>query len=450
MQEQHQAQFCSPTPPIVQPTMTQKTTLEPSAKSVLLHPITLGIALRVVFFFYGLYQDAHLAVKYTDIDYVVFSDAAEYVFNSESPYRRVTYRYTPLLAWMLVPNAMGDLFYHYGKLLFVLCDILTGVLITRLIPDTTKTLKLWRFSANKKTVLLSIWLLNPIVITISTRGSSESVLTFLILISLTSLLKEQYFESAVWLGVSIHFKIYPVIYLPSFLYFLAHKKPPFGVFKNVPVLNWLNATNVVYLAVTLASFAACGVVMYSIYGPEFVYHSYLYHLTRLDHRHNFSVYNLALYYKSAAEHMHLPQETGAKAILHVLAGNMERFAFVPQLALSAVLIPLALAQSHLLSCLFIQTLAFVTFNKVMTSQYFIWFLIFLPSYLASSKLLTQKYAAKGVAMVALWIVSQASWLYFAYNLEFLGKSTFDGGLFYLSIFFFLTNCWIIGQTIELV
>lgn len=430
--------------------MTTAKTPEVASKSVLFHPITLGIALRFIFFFYGLYQDAHLAVKYTDIDYVVFSDAASYVFNSESPYRRETYRYTPLLAWMLVPNSMGDWAYHYGKLLFIFCDILTGILINRLIPETNKTYKIIGFEINKKTVLLSLWLLNPIVITISTRGLSESVLTFLILISVTSFFSGHYFESAVWLGLSIHFKIYPIIYLPSFLYYLAGKKQPFSIFRNIPVLNWLNFENVVFLVVTLLSFATCGIVMHSIYGDEFLYHSYLYHLTRLDHRHNFSVYNVALYYKSAAEYLNTPKEAGVQVLVRILAENLEKFAFIPQLALSAILIPLALAQTNLLACFFIQTLAFVTFNKVMTSQYFIWFLIFLPSYLSSSKLLSRKYAAKGLSMVALWVLTQASWLYFAYNLEFLGESTFDGGLFYSLIAFFLTNCYIIGQTIELV
>lgn len=407
------------------------------------HVLAAGLVLRAGFFFFGLYQDSHMTVKYTDVDYVVFSDAAQYVYEGKSPYWRETYRYTPLLAWMLVPTAWGGAWVHFGKVLFVACDILTGVLIARNLPASTAQSARW---ASQKAILTSIWILNPMVITISTRGSAESVLTFIIMLAVDTVGRGLHIEGAFWLGLAIHFKIYPVIYLPAVMYYLTPKGTPFAPVKTVPGLNWLNRENVVFCAVVVVTVAGWNGVMYSIYGQEFLYHSYIYHLSRLDHRHNFSVYNIPMYYRSAKAALAAGPEL--VPLVDKVTEHMEKIAFVPQLLVSAVVIPLQFARANLVSCLFLQTFAFVTFNKVMTSQYFIWFLIFLPHYLAGSRLCTGKHASTGLAMVALWVGSQAAWLFFAYRLEFLGESTFDGGLLYGSAFFFLTNCWMLGQFIQ--
>lgn len=191
--------------------------------------------------------------------------------------------------------------------------------------------------------------------------------------------------------------------------------------------------SITYLFFTVVTVAALNGLFYIHYGYEFLYHSYLYHFIRLDHRHNFSVYNVCLYYKSAlAENV----------------SNIESFAFIPQFLISTIAIPLVFAKKDLISGFFLQTLAFVTFNKVMTSQYFIWYLIFLPYFLSRTNLASKKHARKGIFILLLWIVSQGSWLYFAFQLEFLGKNTFDSGLLYSSIFFFLSNCWIISQFVD--
>lgn len=92
----------------------------------------------------------------------------------------------------------------------------------------------------------------------------------------------------------------------------------------------------------------------SRYGPEFIQHSYTYHLTRIDHRHNFSVYNTLLHMRSA-----LGPSSGI---------GVESLAFLPQMLLSVLAIPLLLAKRDLASTMLAQTFAFVTFNKVCTSQ----------------------------------------------------------------------------------
>lgn len=90
------------------------------------------------------------------------------------------------------------------------------------------------------------------------------------------------------------------------------------------------------------------------YGKPFVEHSYTYHITRIDHRHNFSVYNTLL---------HLSSLRGSNAGFRI-----ESLAFIPQLSLVVLAIPLLLAKVDLASTMLIQTFAFVTFNKVCTSQ----------------------------------------------------------------------------------
>src|SRR5437762_1191036 len=87
--------------------------------------IILSILLRFILIVYGIYHDAHSPLKYTDVDYFVFTDAARFITAKQSPYQRETYRYTPLLAWLLVPTAWPG-FSAWGEFIFALGDIAAG------------------------------------------------------------------------------------------------------------------------------------------------------------------------------------------------------------------------------------------------------------------------------------------------------------------------------------
>lgn len=165
--------------------------------------LLLGAALRIALLAYGAFQD-RTPLKYTDIDYFVFTDAARFVVDGESPYRRETYRYTPLLAWMLVPNVVFSQF--WGKLLFSAFDLGAGWLVARFLQlrGMDKSRATWRYA--------SLIILNPFIAAISTRGSAESVVNFLVIATFALLLEKRPVAAAISFGLAVHFKIYPILY----------------------------------------------------------------------------------------------------------------------------------------------------------------------------------------------------------------------------------------------
>ncbi|CAG8975585.1 hypothetical protein HYALB_00006792 [Hymenoscyphus albidus] len=396
-----------------------------------------SILLRVVLLFYGLWQDANSPLKYTDIDYYVFTDASRFVSLEKSPYDRETYRYTPLLAWLLLPTTWSNTWFSFGKVLFAAGDILAGWLLVLILRNGDVGMK-----TERALKFASIWLLNPMVATISTRGSSEGLLGVMVIALLWAVLRKKIVLAGLLLGLGVHFKIYPFIYAPSIIWWLDDSQLIFSTINGKgktksssqqdlleKATNFLNAPRIILTLTSLLTFAGLNILMYTIYGFPFLQHTYLHHITRIDHRHNFSPYNTLLYLSSS-----LPSSSSSFKI--------EKLAFIPQLFLSGVAIPLILAKKDLPSTMLAQTFAFVTFNKVCTSQYFLWYTIFLPLYLPRSSLLTSP--LKGLIAGGLWVVTQGMWLHQGFQLEFMGESTFVPGLWGASLLFFLTNAWILG------
>lgn len=97
------------------------------------------------------------------------------------------------------------------------------------------------------------------------------------------------------------------------------------------------------------------------WGYPLLSHSYLYHFGRLDHRHNFSPY----FYSAYLTYPGTPRKE--RIATSMLANPL--LSFVPQMGLSlgsGVL--LGSRPSGLPFAWFVQTIIFVTFNKVCTSQ----------------------------------------------------------------------------------
>ena len=115
---------------------------------------------------YGDYQDRMMEVKFTDVDYRVFTDAARHVHYGGSPYERHTYRYTPLLAWLLLPNIfISPLF---GKFLFGMFDVIASALIYNFVKSE-------RFPEDVAMKCSCFYLFNPLVAAVSSRGNADCI-----------------------------------------------------------------------------------------------------------------------------------------------------------------------------------------------------------------------------------------------------------------------------------
>lgn len=77
-----------------------------------------------------------------------------------------------------------------------------------------------KMSMERALKFASIWLLNPMVATISTRGSSEGLLGVMVIALLWAVLQRRIVLAGALLGLGVHFKIYPFIYAPSIIWWM--------------------------------------------------------------------------------------------------------------------------------------------------------------------------------------------------------------------------------------
>ena len=246
--------------------------------------------IRLLLLIYGAWHDTNHHVRYTDVDYDVFSDGAALVWRGRSPFERPTYRYTPLLAAVLTPNAWAHP--GFGKLLFVAADLVVGAQIEAILLARRVPLGIARTCAGA-------WLFNPLALNVSTRGNSESLITVLLLGAVHALLRRRIALSAALLGCAIHLKPYPVIYMPAFVASLdagmlgCASSMASSVQRTAPRSPF--AARAAFVVVLGATCAALALLCYVWCGEAFVHEALLYHLSRQDVKHNFSPYFYALY-----------------------------------------------------------------------------------------------------------------------------------------------------------
>lgn len=379
-------------------------------------------ALRLGLVFWSVYQDAHFDVKYTDIDYFVYTDAARHVVNGGSPYERATYRYPPILAVILTPNVL--LHEAFGKIIFSCLDIAVGVLICNIVRRRG-------FGERSAQLAAWTWLFNPFTCTISTRGSCEALTAVLMLYCVDALTRGATAQAALAYGTVVHFRLYPIIHVPAFVAFLnadyIGNRRLFGERVMPKMLSWVTVENVKFGVVSACTFLGLTWGSFKVYGMDYVNEAMLYHTNREDHRHNFSPLFYSLYLDG-----HSSRDIDGIALgqtLHGLASGA--------LPMLIVVTGLGLFYARDLSfALFCQTLAFVAFNKVCTAQYFVWWFMLLPLLIPALK--RSEHRFKLCAAACFWIITQLHWLAWAYQLEFKAAEVYFQ-LWCASLVFFIAN-----------
>lgn len=99
-------------------------------------------------------------------------------------------------------------------MLFATADIVAGYLVFVVLESS------YKMSRPRALKFASVWLLNPMVANISTRGSSEGLLGVLAAAQLWALMNERVRLAGAILGFAVHFKIYPFIYASSIVWWL--------------------------------------------------------------------------------------------------------------------------------------------------------------------------------------------------------------------------------------
>ena len=392
-------------------------------------------------------------VLYTDIDYHVFSDGAKHAAHLKSPYRRETYRYTPILAALMIPNI--KIWYPFGKFLLSTIDVGVGFLIELLLKYQQKNSN-EEITFNDKIkekkdesyhgYASLFYLYNPLTVVICTRGSADCIITFLVLASLIFLEQKKYFLSALIYGFAVHFKIYPIVYAPSiFLYlvyneFVKDTSQPLEPLELIPKIyyNIINTikigfkyllTKVAFTFIFVSSsvfFILLG-IFYKFIGYKFLYEYLLYHLIRKDHRHNYSIFYYTIY---------LTYDNDFSKYLSLIT-------FLPQMLL--ILLATLFLYKDINLCLIVLTMIFVHFNKVITAQYFIWYLSLIPLIIHRNLLFSRK-KWKAIVMFAIWMFFEIIWNHYSHKLEYEGQNYFLS-MWIVDICFFIISCLFIMEII---
>ena len=204
---------------------------------------------------------------------------------------------------------------------------------------------------------------------------------------------------------------------------------------------FLTASSLTFLTVSIGTVGTLTYLAVHQYGPLALDEGLLYHFARIDHRHNYSMYWYWIYLARGR------RAAAAEMVALVVRGGGERggdgriimsaiLSLLPLLPQMIILgyASLGIAPYDITFAIFIQTYAFVTFNKVITAQYFTWYICLLPLCSTRIRWNTKRMyialASLGIAIV--------TWLSMAFTLEMLGWETYVQ-VWMASVLFFVAN-----------
>lgn len=405
--------------------------------------LIISALLRFFLICYAQIHDAKSIVPYTDIDYKVVTDGARFVLEGDTPFARHTYRYSPIMAYMQITNIL--LHPTFGKIVYSIFDILVGILIHAVVKNhnwtLSETLKITKQNEPMARIAACFWLYNPLTAVISTRGSGDSFTGFFVILTIYLLLRseQQKLMSSNWIifcaglahGFVIHLRLYPLFF--SLAYYLCLSSNPVqkprDLFRQILLPNRQQIFLVLGTILALTTFTW---TFYSLYGCQYLYEAYFYHLVRKDVRHNFSLYFLMQYLGNA---------DGAEESTPLI----KFLVLAPQLLLILYLsLSFGQFRQTLPFCVFGLAFVVVTYNSVVTSQYFVWYLAILPLCLNNFRGLS---VGQCVFLITIWLGGQVLWLFPAYLLEFQTWHTFNWiGL--QGAVFFIINSYILMTLID--
>ena len=263
-------------------------------------------------------------------------------------------------AWVLLPSVWVHP--SFGKLLFVVADVVLGALLVQLLRASTPPGTPDRRIAQ----LVAVFLLCPLTVGVSTRGSADVIVCTVVVASLRCLCRRQMIAAGLLHGAAVHLKLYPVVHIVPAALFALHGPRRLQPQEAAAGPQWAAALQ--YTAATVVGAAVPTLLCTHLYGWEFLRHTYLYHFTRVDFRHNFAPWFLPTYLSLSPAGTTVAAGTGAAA---VAASTLRWLATLPQLA-ATFGVGVAFYRDPPF-CVFLQTLVFVAFNRVSTAQYFVWY-----------------------------------------------------------------------------